>query len=136
MKMDKKSANQFRFIVDLVAIALAVAVSWLIVAGNTYGCCVPRNFVPLGLSLAGFVLVTRRYGGSIPHVLALLGFSGVAIGLTGYLHAAFLFDWKGLASTAKTPELLFRYLPFYVLFAGAIGAAIGWIIGRNVKPRD
>ena len=28
-------------------------------------------------------------------------------------------------------EELFRFLPIYTLFAGAIGFAIGWIVGRK-----
>ena len=52
-----------------------------------------------------------------------------------YLHLAFMFDWRNIASAAETPWLLFRFLPYYSMFAGAIGAAIGWIIGRDLDRR-
>ena len=64
--------------------------------------------------------------------LGTLGFAIPAIGLTLYVHHAWSVDLDGLASEARDPRNLFRYLPIYTLFAGGIGFAIGWIAGRNV----
>ena len=38
-------------------------------------------------------------------------------------------------SDAVYPREVFRYLPIYTSFAGAVGAAIGWIIGTNAERR-
>lgn len=64
--------------------------------------------------------------------LGTLGFAIPALGLSLYLHYAWSVDLEGLASEARDPRNLFRYLPIYTVFAGAIGFAIGWIAGRNV----
>ena len=62
--------------------------------------------------------------------LGWLGFLVPALGLSGYLHLAFLNDWRGIASEAVTPALLFRFLPWYAGVAGGLGFGIGWIVGR------
>jgi len=41
-------------------------------------------------------------------------------------------DLNGMVSESVYPRELFRYLPEYTTGAGAIGFAIGWIVGRNV----
>lgn len=64
--------------------------------------------------------------------LGTLGFAIPALGLSLYLHHAWSVDLDGLASEARDPRNLFRYLPIYTVFAGGIGFAIGWIAGRNV----
>ena len=64
--------------------------------------------------------------------LGTLGFAIPALGLSLYLHHAWSVDLDGLASEARDPRNLFRYLPIYIVFAGGIGFAIGWIVGRNV----
>jgi hypothetical protein len=64
--------------------------------------------------------------------LGTLGFALPAIGLSLYLHHAYSIDRGGMASEAINPDALFRYLPIYTMFAGAIGFAIGWIAGRNI----
>ena len=64
--------------------------------------------------------------------LGTLGFALPAVGLSLYLHYGYAIDRGGMVSEAARPAELFRYLPIYTLFAGAIGFAIGWIAGRNV----
>lgn len=64
--------------------------------------------------------------------LGTLGFAVPAVGLSLYLHYAWSVDLDGIATEAVYPLNLFRYLPVYTVFAGAIGFAIGWIAGRNV----
>lgn len=64
--------------------------------------------------------------------LGTLGFALPAVGLSVYLHYAYAIDLDGMASEALDPAALFRYLPIYTGFAGAIGFAIGWIAGRNI----
>ena len=49
-----------------------------------------------------------------------------------YLHYAYSVNLNGLFSDAQQPEQLFRFLPAYTMFAGGIGFAIGWIVGRKV----
>ncbi len=64
--------------------------------------------------------------------LGTLGFAIPALGLSMYLHHGYSVDLDGMFSDAKNPEALFRFLPIYTIGAGAIGFAIGWIVGRNV----
>lgn len=124
----------------MLPLALFVAVAWLVSDANTSGAYVTRNLLPAVTVLVGAAVILRRGGGrwcarGVRWPLALAGFTLPAVGLTVYLHLAFLLDWRQLATNAETPWLLFRFLPYYSMFAGAIGAAIGWIIGRDVDAR-
>lgn len=65
-------------------------------------------------------------------LLGTLGFAIPAIGLSMYLHYGYEVDLNGMYSESVYPTEVFRYLPLYTMFAGAIGFAIGWIAGRNV----
>lgn len=96
-----------------------------------------RNGVPLLMMLLLAVTTLRKGNGSWTGSgwrwpLATLGFGIPSIGLSVYLHYGYLVDRDGMVSQALFPELLFEFLPIYTLFAGAIGFAIGWIVGRNV----
>ena len=64
--------------------------------------------------------------------LGTFGFAIPAMGLSLYLHYGYATDMNGMFSDAGYPKELFRFLPMYTAFAGAIGFAIGWIVGRNV----
>lgn len=95
-----------------------------------------RNCVPMLLALALSVLAVYRGGGSwtgrgAEWPLAIIGYAIPAIGLSVYLHYGYTTDLHGMFSEAVYPQEVFRYLPIYTVFAGAIGFAIGWIIGRN-----
>lgn len=124
----------------LAPFALFVAVGWLVAEANPTGDYVARNAFPALVVLLGAGAILLRGGGrwssrGLRWPLALVGFAVPAVGLTAYLHLAFMFDWRNIASAAETPWLLFRFLPYYSMFAGAIGAAIGWIIGRDLDRR-
>lgn len=112
---------------------LLVGFGWLVLHANPGGSFAARNLLPgcLAWLLLGFVL--RGHAADPRWWLGWLGFCMPALGLSTYLHLAFLFDWQDLSSRAVTPDLLFRFLPYYVLFAGVIGFAIGWIIGRGIR---
>ena len=96
-----------------------------------------RNTVP-PLLVVLLAAVTLRRGGNRwtgagwRWPLGTAGFAIPALGLTLYLHYGYAIDLDGMVSQSEYPEALFRYLPFYTGFAGAIGFAIGWIVGRNV----
>ena len=62
--------------------------------------------------------------------LGTLGFSIPALGLALYLHYAYAVNLDGLFDDGAGQ--IFRFLPIYTFFAGIIGFAIGWIIGRNI----
>ncbi len=62
--------------------------------------------------------------------LAVAGFAVPAIGLSSYLHYAFAVNLDDMFPSGAGQ--LFRFLPIYTIGAGTIGAAIGWIAGRNV----
>ncbi len=98
---------------------------------------VARNLLP-PLVLVGLCALTLHRGNGtwtgsgwrLP--LGTLGFAIPALGLSIYLHYAYSVNLNGLFSDASNPEGLFRFLPAYTLVAGAIGFAIGWIVGKNV----
>jgi hypothetical protein len=99
------------------------------------GLYVFRNLVPpvTVILLAGMTLYKGRgrwtgCGWRLP--LGTVGFAIPAIGLAVYLHYAYSVNLDGLFDQGGGQ--LFRFLPFYTFFAGGIGFAIGWIIGRNV----
>lgn len=118
----------------LVAVTLMLAIYlWIIVNGNPTGRYLWRSV----LLAAGFIVLlgfaSTRPRRRLRWQCAAAGFALTALGLSAYLHLAFLFDWQNIASDAVTPALLFRFLPAYAAFAGVIGAAIGWIIGRGIE---
>ena len=96
-----------------------------------------RNLLPLAV-LPALSFVTLRRGGGLwtgagmRLPLGTLGFAIPALGLASYLHYAYATNLNEMFSDVSDPERLFRFLPMYTLIAGAIGFAIGWIVGRNV----
>lgn len=91
--------------------------------------------VLVALGLATYTLVRgqgRWHGAGWRWPLATLGYAIPTVGLSLYLHYGWSVDRDGMASDAIDSFALFRYLPLYTMVAGAIGFAIGWIVGRNV----
>jgi hypothetical protein len=96
-----------------------------------------RNVMPLLLLVVLAAVSLYRGGGSWTGAgwcwpLGTVGFAIPALGLSLYLHHAYAAGTHGLFEDAIYPQEVFRYLPAYTLFAGAIGFAIGWIAGRNI----
>jgi len=96
-----------------------------------------RNVVPMLVVLLLAIITLLRgsghwSGGGWSWPLATFGFAIPAIGLSVYLHFGYATDLNGMVSNAVYPQELFRYLPMYTMFAGGIGFAIGWIVGREV----
>ena len=128
-----------RYVVRLLPVLLLVAAALvyiLDVEGD--GDYRLRNTVPLlsVVLLASVTLVRGRghwSGSGWSWPLGMLGFAIPAVGLSIYLHYGYANDLNGMYSEAIFPQELFRYLPFYTMFAGATGFAIGWIIGRNAQ---
>jgi hypothetical protein len=94
-----------------------------------------RNLVPplIVVLLATQTLVRgggRWSGNGWRMPLGTLGFAIPALGLSLYLHYAYAVNLNGLFDAGGGQ--LFRFLPYYTFFAGLIGFAIGWIVGRNV----
>jgi hypothetical protein len=97
----------------------------------------PRNALPMIVLvvLAGITVYKgdgRWTGLGWRWPLGTFGFAIPALGLSLYLHYGYSVDLHGMYSESVYPRELFRYLPVYTIFAGAIGFAIGWIAGRNV----
>lgn len=116
---------------------LLAAVAAVILEAEDYGPYAVFNLLPPALTLALLLYALSRAGWRWRDtgwrwLLAMLGFAIPALGLSLYLHLGLMLDWGGMASRARTPELLFRFLPWYTTGAGAIGFAIGWIVGRNL----
>ena len=131
--MSAKTTIFFFRLLPVFLLVLAAA-AWFndVQEGGRY---VIRNLVPpfTVVVLAAFSLV--RGGGHwtgagwrLP--LGTLGFAVPAIGLSSYLHYAYSVNLDGLFDGGS--DQMFRYLPYYTFFAGLVGFAIGWIVGRNV----
>ena len=119
-----------------VILVLVAAAFWIADVENG-GPYVLRNLLPLlVLMLLAFITVRRGNGtwsgGGMRMPLGTLGFAIPALGLSLYLHYAYSVNLGGMFSDAQYPGRVFRYLPAYTMIAGAIGFAIGWIVGRNV----
>lgn len=118
-------------------IAIVVAAGVFIIRAEQGGPHVWRNLGPAVLCLALFWVALLKNRGSWFAVdrrwtPAAIGFAIPTLGLSLYLHASWHYDFDGIASGAATPDLMFRFLPYYTLSAGCIGFAIGWVIGRNI----
>ena len=103
-------------------------------AGGPY---LVRNLIPLMfvalLSWLTLWLGKGRWAGAgwqLP--LGLVGFAIPALGLSSYLHYAYSVNLNDMFSGATEPVQLFRFLPTYTMIAGAIGFAIGWIVGKRI----
>ena len=118
-----------RAILLLFSVVVA-AFAWLAAVANPTGAYVWHNVAPAGVAwlLLAWIVIARR--GDARWWLGWIGFLVPSLGLSGYLHLAFLNDWQQIASQASTPSVLFRFLPWY---AGVIGFGIGWIIGRAAR---
>ena len=98
---------------------------------------VMRNISPMLIVVVLAALTLYNGGGSWTGAgwrwpLGTVGFAIPALGLSLYLHYGYAVDLDGVFAGAIYPQELFRFLPAYTIFAGAIGFAIGWIAGRNV----
>jgi hypothetical protein len=116
--------------VTIAAIAYAAYVE----GADTY---LLRNAIPMLLVIVISALTLYRgrgrwTGAGWSWPLGTLGFALPALGLSLYLHYGYSVDLNGMVSESVYPRELFRYLPAYTSGAGAIGFAIGWIVGRNV----
>lgn len=132
------NARDKRIAVRLLPVLLAAAGAGLWFADvQDGGPWVERNLLPLAV-LVGLAYVTLRKGdgrwsgAGMRLPLGTLGFSIPAVGLAAYLHYAYAVNLNDMFGGAEFPDRVFRYLPAYTLVAGAIGFAIGWIVGRNV----
>lgn len=96
-----------------------------------------RNLLPLGVVLVLSLLTVWRGAGSWTGsgwrmALGTLGFAIPAVGLSVYLHYAYSVNLNDMFTGTGNSMQLFRFLPYYTTLAGAIGFAIGWIVGRNL----
>ncbi len=96
-----------------------------------------RNYLPLGIVLLLSVWAVwrgqGRWGGAGKRLACgTIGFAIPAVGLAVYLHYAYAVNLNDMFSGTQEPMQLFRFLPWYTIFAGGIGFAIGWIVGRNL----
>ena len=130
------NAKPMLVLVRLLPVILLVlaAAAWFndVQEGGRY---VMRNLVPPFTVVVLAALTLARGGGRwsgagwrLP--LGTIGFAVPAIGLSTYLHSAYSITLDGLIDGGSGQ--VFRYLPYYTFFAGLIGFAIGWIIGRSV----
>jgi len=126
------------FLVRLSPVVFVTLAAMIYVLHIEAGVAYPfRNLAPMFVVIAlAAVALTKGHGhwtgAGWRWPLATLGFAIPALGLSIYLHYGYASDLHGMYSESVFPEEVFRYLPVYTMFAGAIGFAIGWIVGRNV----
>jgi hypothetical protein len=123
-----------RLLPVLLIVAAAAFYAASVERGNAY---LLRNLMPMlvivFLSIGTLVLGKGHWTGAgwrLP--LGIIGFALPALGLSVYLHYGYSVDLDGMVSGSVFPQEVFRYLPVYTSVAGAIGFAIGWIVGKNV----
>ena len=126
------------YFVRLVAVMVIVVAAMIYVLKVESGVAYPfRNLLPM-LTVILLAAATLKKGDGQWTAdgwgwpLGTLGFAIPAIGLSLYLHYGYEVDLNGMYSESIYPSEVFRYLPIYTMFAGAIGFAIGWIIGKNI----
>jgi hypothetical protein len=122
-----------RFLPVVFVVAAAVAYVLYVEGDHPYAF---RNILPmfalLALAVISLVVGKGHWAGSgWCWPLGTLGFAVPALGLSLYLHHGYAIDLHGMYSESVYPREVFRYLPLYTSFAGGIGFAIGWIVGRN-----
>lgn len=132
MTRTSPASYAWRLLPVVIAAGLAAAWCYQVEPDSQYRL---RNLVPpalvILLSLAAIVRGGGRWtGAGWAFPLGTLGFAIPAIGLAVYLHYAYAVNLDGLFDAG--PGQLFRFLPIYTVLAGAIGFAIGWIVGRGV----
>ena len=126
------------YLLRMMPLVLAyAAIAWYFVAAERQGPYVLRNLLPPAVVLVLAFVALRRGAGhfsgsgwKLP--LGTIGYAIPAVGLSLYLHYAFAVNLDGLFGDPPVPGQLFRFLPVYTFGAGAIGFAIGWIVGRNL----
>ena len=119
-----------------VLLGLAVLGAWFADVQEN-GPYVLRNLLPPALVLPPLFVSLRRGHGffgqaDVRLLLATAGYAIPSIGLAAYLHYAYSVNLNALFEGSRAPMEVFRSLPIYTVGAGVLGAAIGWIIGRNV----
>lgn len=129
------TAKIFVRVLPVLLLLLAAAI-WFADVQDTSQYLV-RNLVPLGIVLGLSILSVRRGGGQwggagLRTACGTLGFAIPAVGLALYLHYAYSVNLNGMFTGSESPMQLFRFLPYYTTLAGAVGFAIGWIVGRNL----
>ncbi len=123
-------AARDRYALAALALFFIVLAAWFAdVQGD--GPYLLRNLLP---PLAAIMLAYLGLrGGRRPKLLlAAAGFAIPAVGLSAYLHYAYSVNLNDLFAGSSQPGEVFRFLPIYTSGAGLIGAAIGWIVGRNL----
>ena len=120
----------------LPVILVTIAAGFWIADVQQGGPYVVRNLVVPSLLLLICWVTLQQGGGTwtgsgmrLP--LATIGYAIPALGLSLYLHYAYSVNLNDMFSGAPYPGRVFRYLPAYTMVAGAIGFAIGWVIGRK-----
>jgi len=118
---------------------LLVATAAMVYVGYVEGTdgYVIRNILPMLMLIVLAAWALYKGGGSWAGAgwrwpLGTAGYAIPALGLSLYLHYGYAVDLDGVFAGAIYPREVFRFLPLYTAFAGAIGFAIGWIAGRNV----
>ena len=106
-------------------VLMVAFIAWVEGFGNPFWIW---NSVPV---VASYLLLSRARNKSI-NPLPAIAFFVVACGTELFAHAAWLYDWKGIASGSSTAGLMFIMLPIY---AGALGAAAYGLQSLFLKRR-
>ncbi|MEM8983060.1 MAG: hypothetical protein AAGC71_08545 [Pseudomonadota bacterium] len=131
-----RQRRQIAIRLTIVALPLLAVGAGIVVIEHGLGTSA-RNIAPLFIVLLGAAVALWRNNGRWWHpearwILMTIGFAVPSVGLSLYLHYRWALDIDAVRTSARNVRLLFAWLPAYTLFAGAIGAALGHIVGRQL----
>ncbi|MDX1404753.1 MAG: hypothetical protein R3192_09455 [Woeseiaceae bacterium] len=133
--MHSRTGLYFFRLLPVLFLAIATIAYLAHVEGNN--AYLARNVLPVLLVVVLSAVTVYKGGGhwlgsGWCWPLGTLGFAIPAVGLSVYLHYGYSVNLDGMFDQAAYPLQLFRFLPAYTIVAGAVGFAIGWIVGRNI----
>jgi hypothetical protein len=117
----------------LIAAAVA-AVIFHVEGDNAYPVrnCLPLLVVILLSFLALWLGDGEWSGNGWRWPLGIVGFAIPAVGLSLYLHYGYAVNMNEMFSGSENAIEVFRYLPAYTSVSGALGFAIGLIVGARI----
>lgn len=88
------------------------------------------NYLPLFASYSLFS--TGRKEASVSKVLGAVCFLVASMGLSIYIHLAWMLNWNQTQTGGSTAALILAVCPVYAIILGGIGYAVGWGLGKIV----
>jgi hypothetical protein len=124
-----RGLEQRRLRVQLAGTALAVLLLFFVEGINGIALW---NVVPLGMAL-GSIAIGRSDLGSHEVRVGALSFWASQVASVTLLHAAWYFDWAGVATRSSTAGLIFLVVPVYTVIGGLLLAGLTILASLGLK---